>query len=265
MRRIIVGKNAVVSIKAYLIGVLLSVAVIFMAHYSINIVHGSYLAIDHMPAGGVFLFFILVLLLNPVLRIVKRNFELNQSELLIVYIMLIVTSSITTMGLGSSLLPIIAAPFYYATPENRWAELIHPHLKSWLHPSGAENIRHFFEGLPAGEGIPWGAWVTPVMAWFLLILALYMVMLFLMVILRKQWVEKEKLTYPLVQLPVEMVKDDDRKGIIKPLFRNKLFWLAFAVPVAISSINALHTYFHYIPQIQKRGDIPEDYADALPA
>ncbi len=46
-----------VRMKAYLIGALLSIAVIFMAHYSISIVHGSYLAIDHMPAGGVFVFF----------------------------------------------------------------------------------------------------------------------------------------------------------------------------------------------------------------
>ena len=29
--------------------------VILTAHYSINFVHGSYLSIDHMPAGGIFI------------------------------------------------------------------------------------------------------------------------------------------------------------------------------------------------------------------
>ncbi len=241
--------------RVYLIGALLSVCVIFMAHYSISIVHGSTLAIDHMPAGGVFVFFVLVLLLNPVLRLIRKTYELNPGELLIVYIMLLVTSSITTMGLGASLLSIIAAPFYFATPENRWAELVHPHLRNWMHPSGERAIQHFFEGLPPGEGIPWAAWLQPVMAWFVLIFALYMVMLFLMVILRRQWVEKEKLTYPLVQLPLEMVHDDG-KGAIKPLFRNKLFWAAVAIPLVISSINALHSYFHFIPYITLHRSVP---------
>ncbi len=239
-----------IRMKAYLIGALLSVAVIFMAHYSISIVHGSHLAIDHMPAGGIFVFFILVLILNPVLGLIRRTYELSPQELLIIYIMLLVTSSITTMGLGAQLLPIMAAPFYYATPENRWAELVQPHLRGWMHPSGERTIQHFFEGLPPGEGIPWGAWFQPLIAWFVLVFALYMVMLFLMVILRKQWVEKEKLTYPLVQLPLEMVRTDDSKSRIKPLFRSKLFWFAVFIPLTISSINALHSYFHFIPGIQ---------------
>ena len=238
-----------VRVRAFFMGIFLSIVVIFMAHYSVNVVHASYLSIDHMPAGGIFVFFMLVLVLNPLLGLINRDSRLNPCELLIVFVMLLVTSSITTMGLGTQLLPMIAAPFYYATAENRWDELVTPHLRSWFHPTDETAVEHFFEGLPAGESIPWHTWIGPLLTWFVFIFALYMVMLFLMVILRKQWVEKEKLTYPLVQLPVEMVGDDDRGSLIKPLFRSRLFWIAVAIPMIVSSINALNSYYGFIPTI----------------
>jgi len=236
--------------RACLTGLLLSFLVIVMAHYSIDIVHGSYLAIDHMPAGGIFVFFVLVLLLNPILGSIKKTFQFSSHELILIYIMLIVTSSITTMGLGAQLCPIIAAPFYYATPENNWAEIIQPHLKPWLFPQGQKAVQYFFEGLPPGEQIPWVVWLRPLFFWFVFIFALYMVMVCLMVILRKQWVEKEKLVYPLVQLPLEMVQNDEKKRLIKPFFRNKLMWIGFSIPFFISSWNGLHHYFHFIPPIK---------------
>jgi len=203
-----------------------------------------------MPAGGIFVFFILVLLINPILGCLRKSLEFSPQELILVYIMLLITSSITTMGLGAMLCPMLAAPFYFATPANRWAEIIHPHLRSWLFPQGQKVVQYFFEGLPPGEQIPWVAWLKPLSFWFIFIFVLYMVMICLMVILRKQWVEKEKLIYPLVQLPLEMVKTDERDRLIKPFFRNRLMWLGFAIPFVISSWNGLHHYFHHIPPIR---------------
>ena len=236
--------------RACLTGLILSFLIIIMAHYSINIVHGSYLAIDHMPAGGIFVFFVLVLLLNPVLGCIRKTLQFSSHELILIYIMLIITSSITTMGLGAAFCPMIAAPFYYATPENNWAEIIQPYLKPWLVPQGEKTVQYFFEGLPKGEQIPWMAWIKPLSFWFIFIFVLYMVMLCITVILRKQWVEKEKLLYPLAQLPIEMVKGDESGKLIKPFFRNKLMWLGFAIPFFISSWNGLHSYFHFIPPIK---------------
>ena len=241
--------NSFFTWRACLTGLILSFLVIVMAHYSINIVHGSYLAIDHMPAGGIFIFLILVLLLNPVLGCIKKTFQFSSNELILIYIILLVASSITTMGLGAQLCPMIAAPFYYATPENNWHEIIQPHLKPWLVPQGKKVVQYFFEGLPKGEQIPWMAWLKPLAFWFIFISVLYIVMLCLMVILRKQWVEKEKLIYPLVHLPVEMVQDDEKGSLIKPFFKNKLMWLGFAIPFFISSWNGLHHYFHFLPPI----------------
>ena len=133
--------------RALIVGSILCCAIPLMAHLSVDIVHASYMAIDFMPVAAVFVFFVLVFLLNTLIRAVSRDAALTRPELLVVYTMLIVCSSITTMGLGSQLLPIMGAPNQFATPENRWAEIIQPHVPQWLAPSaeaartGSKRIR----------------------------------------------------------------------------------------------------------------------------
>ncbi len=76
-------------------------------------------------------------------------------------------------------------------------------------------------------------------------MSLYIAMISLVVILRKQWIDHERLVYPMMQLPISMIQDDgeDRPGLIKPLFRNWLFWLGAAVPFIIGINNGLARYF----------------------
>ncbi|MCX8082732.1 MAG: hypothetical protein N3D17_04990, partial [bacterium] len=106
--------------RAFFTGLVLSIAISFISQYSVNITHSSYMAIDHMPAGGIFLFFILVLFLNTLLKLIRYNLAFSSGELLFVYIMVLVASSVTEMGFGNQILPIISGPMYYASPENQW-------------------------------------------------------------------------------------------------------------------------------------------------
>ena len=120
------------TLRAFITGSIFCFFVAIMCQYSVNIVHGSYLAIDHMPAGGIFIFFVFTLLINTILR--KLGIGFSSSEQLLIYTMLIVCSSVVTMGFGSQILPMLAAPFYYATAENRWAQLIQMIESSFFWP-----------------------------------------------------------------------------------------------------------------------------------
>ena len=230
------------NLKTIIAAAVASVVMVMMEQYSINVVLGSYLAIDHMPAGGIFLFFLVVLFLNPILRALTRErFSFSPAELLVIYSSILVSASIASMGLGAQLLPILVAPVYYATSGNRWAELILPHIKPWLAPTDPAVITPFFEGLPPGGSIPWGAWLVPVLAWGVFLMALFYATICAISILRREWVDKERLAFPLVQLPLAMVTPG--RGRVPALFRSKLFWLGFAVPFALSSVIALVKYF----------------------
>ena len=229
--------------RAFITGLILSVAISFVAQYSVNITHSSYMAIDHMPAGGIFLFFLLVFIVNTILKSIRPKFAFSSGELLLAYIMVLVASSVTEMGFGSQILPIISGPMYYASPENQWESVILPHLKKFLIVTDKDAARYFFEGLPSGMKIPWAAWIRPLSVWLPFIFVLYFVMFCVASILRKQWVEKERLIYPLTILPTEMVKGADASGKVPPFFKNPLMWLGFSIAFIMGTINALHFYF----------------------
>ena len=88
------------NVKTILTGVIFSVILTVMAQYSVNVVQDSYLAIDHMPAGGIFIFFLLAVLINPFLRLLSRDkISLSPAELLVVYTMILVTASVAETSL----------------------------------------------------------------------------------------------------------------------------------------------------------------------
>lgn len=236
--------------RAFFAGIIFSILIAFIDHYSVDVIHASYMAIDHMPAGAIFVFFVLVFLVNSLVMRIRRHWAFSPGELLLVYIMMLVASSVTEMGLGSQILPMIAAPHYFGSAENRWDEYIFPHLKRFLVPSDKEAIKYFFEGIPKGVKIPWAAWLLPLSVWLPFILVLYFVMICINVILRKEWMERERLVYPLTILPTEMVKEDGKKRYVPKFFKNPLMWLGFSIAFLIGTINALHAYFELVPGIE---------------
>ena len=117
-------------------GTVLSVLVAFWGPYNGLVVRGSYLTIDFTTAAAVFLLFFLALFVNGLLRRFLPYLALSSGELSIAYVMAAISCSICTMGLTLYLIPILPAISYMASPENQWAELIHPFVPHWLVPQG---------------------------------------------------------------------------------------------------------------------------------
>ena len=238
------------SAKALVAGTLGSLCIAVGAPYGNMVIRGSYMSIDFSAAGALFLFFVLTGLFNALLTRLAAPVALGRCELIVAYIMMLTASAIPTMGLSEYWLTIITGAQYYATPENEWALLILPHLPEWITPQDPEAIKWFYEGAPRTTGVPWAAWSGPLCYWAILIIALYLVMISSMVIMRRQWVERERLVYPLVQVPLAMVQSGGRGEALGPFFKNPIMWVGFALPVLVSSLNALHAYFNFIPAIQ---------------
>ena len=56
----------------------------------------------------------------------------------------------------------LAAPQYYASPENRWQEVIFEYLPWWMYPNSPGASERFYLGVEEGGAVPWGAWVGPI-------------------------------------------------------------------------------------------------------
>ena len=81
-------------------------------------------------------------------------------------------------------------------------------------------------------------------------------MICMVVILRKQWMDNERLIYPIVQVPLDIIKGEDTPGYINSFFKSKLMWAGFLIPFVIQSLNALHNYYAYLPGIQLSYALP---------
>ena len=235
-------------------GSVLSLCLACGAPYGNMVIRGSYMALDFSTPGAIFLLFLLAGPLNLLAGAIHRPLALCRRELLVVYVMLIMASAICTMGLSEYLLTIVTGVQYFATPENEWAILIEPYIPDWIVPQSPSAITWFYEGLPAGTPLPWRVWVAPLCYWSILVASLYLVMISSMVILRRQWVERERLIFPIVQVPLEMVQGGQRG--VRPFFRNPVMWAGFALPAIVSSLNGLHAYYNFVPAVQQLTTIP---------
>jgi hypothetical protein len=192
-----------------------------------------------------------ILLINALLRKLAPRWGLNPAELVIVYVMMIIAALLSSFGLATQLLPNLAGTNYFAG-DTGWVTLFYGHLRKWMVPydpaGGAAQpvTKQFYEGLQPGQGVPWGAWLTPLAAWTLLAFMFFGLMVCLASLLRRQWVDGEKLPFPLVQLPLDLT-DERTAG---PLIRRVAFWLGFAVPVVFHSINGLSNLFPSVPHIK---------------
>jgi len=243
------------TVRALLIGAALSVFLNIACPYSVLVMQTAGLTSDYITAGAMMLLFVLVLIVNPVLKLLFGRNALSTHELLLIYIMMIVASAIPTWGLVTNMFHILTRPFYYATPENAWAEMIVPHIPSWVAPRDPQVAYYFYNGLPRGESIPWGAWAMPLLWWTALMVAIYFVMICLMVIVRKQWVEHERLTFPLTHPPMELLKGNQEK-LVPPIFRTWKFWVPFLLAFFFISNDAIRYWYPAFPEIKLYDALP---------
>ena len=237
--------------RAFIVGAFLALAInIGFAYARLAMATGG-MSSDYITAGAIFLFFLVTALVNPLLKAVRRSWGFSRAELIVVYIMMIVASAIPTWGFTANLIALLPAIYYYATPENNWVEWLHPYVREWMVPQDADAIKYFFEGLPQGAPIPWDHWVLPLAAWCSFIVAIYLMMIAIMALMRRQWVDHDRLSFPLLQLPMDMV-EEEKDHILSPFVKNPLMWVGFALPFVLFSTSALNHYFPFVPAVQMR-------------
>jgi len=193
------------------------------------------------------IFIVLVLsLLNFLLRHLHKKAGLNQGELLTVYVMLCLATSVGAKDTIQALLPIMARPFWFATPENEWKELFWQYIPRWLTVQDKTVLRAFYEGDSTLYSLAHiRVWLAPILYWAAFIFMLLFVMLCINVLLRKQWIDREKLSYPIIQLPFEMTRISNGDSF----FRNYLMWLGFGIAAGINLIKGLHFLYPQVPGI----------------
>jgi hypothetical protein len=236
--------------KGVLVGAVFSFFIGVGAPYGEIMLQGSYMALNSSSPAAIFSFFLITLFLNALLALIRRRFALARADLVLVYAMLLMAVTVPTQSFVSYLIPVIGGLTYYASPENNWSEIFAPYVERWLAPLDFKLVKDLHEGLPPGEGIPWGGWAEILGAWYVLFILLSFMMICMATLLHRQWSAHERLAYPMVQLPLRMIEEGEGPlRVLGPFFRSRVMWIGFAVPFGLFSMTGLHHYFPFVPAV----------------
>ena len=246
-----------IRLRAPIIGVLFAVAICLLTPYNNIYLRATPLGGGHFPLAPFFIFLSLAVIVTLICRIFKSSLLLNGPELLVVWIEMVIGSGIAYTGFARTFLINLTAPIQFATPGNRWDEVLHPLIPPALIPTNHTAVEQLYNGLPASRdmgwleiaaAIPWEAWIRPLSLWGGFILVSYMVMLFLINILSRQWIHNERMNFPLLKVP-EMISNAVSDGATGAFFLNRFLLTGLSIPIVLHLVNGLNLYYPSIPAI----------------
>jgi hypothetical protein len=185
--------------------------------------------------------------LNALLTRYWPRAAFSQGELLVVFTLLSLGSAMVGHDMLQVLIATLVHPFWYATESNRWQALFFDALPRWLMVDDREALRGYFLGNTSFYRPEFFlVWLKPIAIWTAFFMVLIFMMMCLNVVWRRQWTENERLTFPIIQLPLQMT--DERFT----LFRTRNLWIGFCLAAAIDTLNTLHANFPAWPSIPIR-------------
>lgn len=247
----------ILRLRAPLLGLVLAVAICLLTPYNNIYLRATPLGGGHFPLAPFFIFILLAIAITAIARLFRSSLLLTGPELLVVWIEMVIGSGIAYTGLARTFLINLTAPIYLAGPGNRWDETLHPLIPPALTPSDPHAIELLYEGISGGRdmswlevvrAIPWSAWLPPLLLWGLFILLSYLVMLFLINIISRQWIHNERMNFPLLKVP-EMIGKAMSDGQTADFFLNRFLLAGLTIPVFIHLLNGLSLYYPSVPAI----------------
>lgn len=254
------------TLRAVIIAIILSiVAVMWMHQASLvqtpGILYAPVYLLSVPPVPAVFCLLLLVAISPLVAWFFGKARAFSKKELLYVYMVMLVAIPPVTFGVIESMLPAATAGVYFASPENNYAALAEA-LPSWFAPSDAETIRTMYEGSDDGS-VPWKHWLYPLTMWTLFIGLLYGTSLCMVTLFRKQWIENERLRFPLLFIPVSIV-EREAPGSHVPFFRNWMVWAGVIIVLIHHALNIAHSYNPAAQALMDRSNIGQQIFTEYP-
>ena len=244
-----------VTTRSVVLGVLLAPLCCYWVAYTQIRANSTDLTMMSLMAAAFFPLIVLMAL-NGLLRRYAPRRAWMRGELLTAYAMLATTVGLAGGGFVPFLASTMPAPTYFGTTDNHWANWFH-FLRPWVTVTDPESVRSYYEGQSrffTPEHL--NAWAMPILFWSAFLLALLGWGYCVNTLLRRAWMDQEKLLFPIAQIPLEITRDD------VPFWRNRLFWGGIAVPAFVESVNSLHfTFFPTMPFFHVK---PDDTLNLMP-
>jgi len=250
-------KEAPVRLRAFFIGIVFVVFFCGFTSYNNVKLLNSPLAGGHFPLSSFACLLFVLAAINPFFSMMRRSWRLRLHEILLIWSMVTVATGIAYTGLMRTFIINITTPAWLKTTAGNLGQALTPLLPASLFPSEPGMIGDLYRGLEGGidmswwevlSRIPWAAWTVPMLWWALFIVLVYTAMVGMVGVFSHQWIENEKMNFPLLRVP-EILCDEAERGSLAGFFLHRYFLVGISLPFFLHFLNGLHTYFPQIPQI----------------
>ncbi|MFP4380091.1 MAG: DUF6785 family protein [Candidatus Sumerlaeia bacterium] len=219
------------SLIAVIIGILGSVLIWVATPFNNYVVRSVYISDSYLPFGAFFVLLLLILIVNPLLRLLAPRISLTGRQLSLILGILLMASVIPANGLMRYLPYQLVEAVLQVQKDSRLAEAYeHMDLPTHLFPApmgfgvDAPTATYFRAELPLGESIPWADWVGPLLSWGSLLALIWLMMFGLSLIVLPQWRNNERLAFPLITIQEALIEEPEQGRLMPPLLRQKSFW-----------------------------------------
>jgi hypothetical protein len=247
--------------RAFWIGAALVALLGICQPYIALVLRSFYGGLGSLPAAPVVALLVLVALGGWVSRRLGPQFALTRPELLLIYTMLLVAAQLPGGGGLPYILSATVYPFYFATSGNTWASLFHEAVPRFLRLNDPAADQGFYRGLPAGAPVPWAPWLVPLTSWTLFSLLMYTAFFSLCVLLRRDWMERQRLTFPLAELPLALVSSTPGSGGTG-FFRDRRMGIGFTFAAGWVLLEWLHGVVPSVPVPVLRWEVGKNLENA---
>lgn len=212
-----------------------------------RVMFGPYPSTLSLFANVVFILFVMVGM-NAACRRFLPRIAFSQAELLTVYTMLAISTGLAGLDGAGILSQIIPHGAWFGST-NHWTGFLDA-FPDWLVVRDRDILRgHYLGNSTFYQGAVLRAWIVPILAWTGFITLLLWVANCLNVLVRRQWADKERLTFPIIWLPMEMTDGANEMRATGPFFKNRLMWAGFAVAAILSLWNGTAYLYPSIPML----------------
>lgn len=242
----------------------------------------TYISDSFLPEIVIAMLLILVLGINPLLRLAGKRWMLDKHQLALIAGLLLFAAVIPSNGLMRMFPRFVAdSNIQFHEGPTRSAIIHEADLPQVLFPDplpelgeDGKFIAHetphseaFVDELPRGASVPWEAWVLPITVWAGLILSMWLMMLGLGGVVFPQWRDRERLPFPLLKVYQAITSSDERDAhagrTLPALFYSKSFWLAAGVVFLLHGFRGLNIFTEAVPFIPLEWDIGKYYQDTI--
>jgi hypothetical protein len=235
--------------RSILLGLLLTVLTDLWIHWAELVMGGQQghtaIAATSTPVGPFCMLFVLSGI-NLLCRYILPDLAMSGAELLCVYAMIATASVLSSSGQLHFIIPTVTAAWHYANNDNAWASTFFRFIPHWMAQTNPTVLDGFYKGQTSP---PWHLWLTQMTVWIGFMLALGFASLCIVALLRRQWVDRERLAFPTVVLHLSLMEDR------VPIFRNPVFWIGAAIPFTFCFMNTFALNDPRLPLISLRAEI----------